>query len=475
MNPTNDATADDTTQNTDGFPGQFGRTHRFSLGVPRGFTVSPDGARVLFLRSTSGTDPVSRLWLYEDGAERLLADPLGAGRGDTAGDRVPPEELVRRERAGETSSGVVSYATDAQVRLAAFALDGGLRVVRTDGGPPRRIRTAGPVVDPRPSPDGTLIAYVSGGALRVVTAEGTDDRVLAAPDGDRVTYGLSDHVSAESIHRSRGYWWSPGSDALLVARVDTSMVRRRYISDPAHPERPPREMAYPAAGTANAGVSLHLVRVSGERLAVRLPREAETGHPEGVWTDPSFEYVVSAAWDGYGPLVSVQTRDQRSVYVLAVDPGTGGTRVLSRAHDRAWVALRPGTPLRLPSGALVVPARPGGDSRGWRSTVWRRLWGWRSARWSEPTATGCSSPRARSRPRSMSGRTRRRHPVAAPPSPCASARHPVCTQPWSAAPPWCWTAEPLRDRRSLCCGTDRRWAGSRSSPRLRSSYRGPRH
>ncbi|MFE6497527.1 prolyl oligopeptidase family serine peptidase [Streptomyces sp. NPDC057748] len=364
MIPTSDATTDDTTDNTRRFPEQFGRTHRFSLGVPRGFTVSPDGARVLFVRSTSGTDRVSRLWLYEDGEERLLADPLAAGHGDPAGGRVPPEELARRERAGETSSGVVSYATDAQVRLAAFALDGELWVVRTDGGAPRRIRTAGPVVDPRPSPDGTLIAYVSGGALRTVTARGTDDRVLAAPDGDRVTYGLSDHVSAESIGRSRGFWWSPRGDALLVARVDTSMVGRRYISDPARPERPAREMAYPAAGTANAEVSLHLMRVSGERLAVRLPREADADHPEGVWTDRSFEYVVSAAWDGHGPLVSVQTRDQRSVYVLAVDPGTGGTSVLSRAHDRAWVALRRGTPSRLPCGALVVPARPGGDTQG---------------------------------------------------------------------------------------------------------------
>lgn len=364
MIPTSDATTDDTTDNTRRFPEQFGRTHRFSLGVPRGFTVSPDGARVLFVRSTSGTDRVSRLWLYEDGEERLLSDPLAAGHGGTAGGRVPPEELARRERARETSSGVVSYATDARVRLAAFALDGELWVVRTDGGAPRRIRTAGPVVDPRPSPDGTLIAYVSGGALRTVTARGTDDRVLAAPDGDRVTYGLSDHVSAESIGRSRGYWWSPRGDALLVARVDTSMVGRRYISDPARPERPAREMAYPAAGTANAEVSLHLMRVSGERLAVRLPREADADHPEGVWTDRSFEYVVSAAWDGHGPLVSVQTRDQRSVYVLAVDPGTGGTSVLSRAHDRAWVALRPGTPSRLPCGALVVPARPGGDTQG---------------------------------------------------------------------------------------------------------------
>ncbi|MFF3787017.1 prolyl oligopeptidase family serine peptidase [Streptomyces sp. NPDC001933] len=364
MIPTSDAETDAPTDDTQRFPEQFGRTHRFSLGVPRGFTVSPDGARVLFVRSASGTDRVSRLWLYEDGKERLLADPLGAGHGDPAGGRVPPEELARRERARETSSGVVSYATDAQVRLAAFALDGELWVVRTDGGAPRRIRTTGPVVDPRPSPDGTLIAYVSGGALRTVTAQGTDDRVLAAPDGDWVTYGLSDHVSAESIGRSRGYWWSPRGDALLVARVDTSMVARRYISDPARPERPAREMAYPAAGTANAEVSLHLVRVSGERLAVRLPREADADHPEGVWTDRSFEYVVSAAWDGHGPLVSVQTRDQRSVYVLAVDPGTGGTSVLSRAHDRAWVALRPGTPSRLPCGALVVPARPGGDTQG---------------------------------------------------------------------------------------------------------------
>ncbi|MER5363370.1 prolyl oligopeptidase family serine peptidase [Streptomyces sp. NPDC002785] len=365
MTPPFDSTADHAL-NTRRFPRQFARTRRFSLGVPRQFTVSPDGARVLFVRTTSGTDQVSRLWLYEDGEERMLADPLGPGHGDMTYGAVPPEELARRERARETSSGVVSYATDAQVRLAAFALSGELWVVRTDGGTPRRIVTAGPVVDPRPSPDGTLIAYVSGGALRMVTTQGTADRALAAPDGDQVTYGLSDHVSAESIGRSRGHWWSPRSDALLVTRVDTSMVQRRYISDPAHPERPPREMAYPAAGTANAEVSLHLVRVSGERLAVRLPAAADEDHPEGVWTDRSFEYVASAAWDGHGLLVSVQTRDQRSVHVLAVDPATGETRTLSRAHDRAWVALRPGTPLRLPSGALVVPAQPGGDTQGLR-------------------------------------------------------------------------------------------------------------
>ena len=66
---------------TDEFPRQFARTRRFSLGVPQQFSVSPDGERVLFLRSASGTDRRVQLWLFEDGRERLLADPDGSAAG----------------------------------------------------------------------------------------------------------------------------------------------------------------------------------------------------------------------------------------------------------------------------------------------------------------------------------------------------------------------------------------------------------
>lgn len=345
----------------DPFPAQFARTRRFSLGVPHRFTVSPDGTRVLFLRGTSGSDPVNRLWLYENGTERLLADPLAP---DLAESGPPQAAPARPARPGQTSSGVVAYATDASVSVAAFTLGGTLRLVPVRGGPPRPLPTAGPAVDPRPSPDGSLIAYVCGGALRTVRGDGTGDRALAEPEGEHITYGLSDHVSRESVGRSRGHWWSPSGDALLVARVDTSRVRRRYLTDPAHPERPPRALPYPAAGTPNAEVSLYVVRLSGERVRVRLPAAAGAGHPEGAWTDRAFKYVVAAGWDERGLLVTVQSRDQRSVYVLEVDPETGATTTVHRAHDPAWVALRPGTPLRLPTGELVVPARPGGDTQG---------------------------------------------------------------------------------------------------------------
>ncbi|MFG3510142.1 prolyl oligopeptidase family serine peptidase [Streptomyces sp. NPDC047821] len=340
--------------NAPGFPHQFARTRRFSLGVPGGFTVSPDGERVLFVRTASGSCAVGRLWLYEDGRERLLADPavLGGGREED----LPEAERVRRERARVTATGVTGYVTDRHARVAVFAVAGAVWAVRTGDGAPWRVPTAGPAVDPRPSPDGSLVAYVTGGALRVVrTADGAEDRLLAAPEGPEVAYGLSDHVSAESIGRPRGHWWSPEGDALLVARTDHARVGRWHLADPADPARAPRAVRYPAAGTANAEVSLHVLRLDGGRTPVRTPAGADpAAHPSGEWTDTRHEYVTAAGWDGAGPFVEVQTRDQRSAELLAIDPETGATRPLVRRADPAWVELTPGVPARTAAGTPVV-------------------------------------------------------------------------------------------------------------------------
>ncbi|MCF6525378.1 prolyl oligopeptidase family serine peptidase [Streptomyces sp. JJ36] len=336
------------------FPRQFGRTRRFSLGVPRQFTVSADGRRVLYLRTGGGADPAGRLWLLEDGTEHLLAGPPADGGGEAG---LPAAERVRRERARETGSGVVAYAADAQARTAAYALGGALWAVRTDGGAPFPVTAAGPVVDPRPSPCGRLVAYVTAGALHVTglrAAGGAGGRPadgrLAAPEGPEVTYGLSDHVSAESMGRLRGYWWAPDGGALLVARTDTSRVARRHLTDPADPAAPPRVLRYPAAGTANAEVTLHLLGLDGGRRPVRWDREA-------------FEYVPAAGWDAHGPFLAVQSRDQRLLRTLAVDPATGETRLLHEQRDPDWVELIPGTPCRTAGGALVVTADDPGTRR----------------------------------------------------------------------------------------------------------------
>ncbi|GAA1172827.1 prolyl oligopeptidase family serine peptidase [Streptomyces hebeiensis] len=337
---------------TTAFPRQFARTRRFSLGAPRRFTVSPDGDRVLFLRSASGSDPRALLWLYEHGTERLLA-------GGTAD-------------AEEKGAGIGGYAADRDVRLVAYTVDGALELVRTDGGAPWRVPTPGPVTDPRPSPDGDHVAYVTGGALRIVRADGSDDRPLAVPETPDVTYGLPDHVAVESIGRTRAFWWSPDGTALLVARVDTSKVRRWYLGDPSDPAAPPRTIRYPAAGTANAETSLHILRLTGGRTPVRLPRQASgtpagpgSPGPDAVWRDPAFDYVVAADWDAFGPLISLQTRDQRTVWVVGADPTTGEAGLLVRRTDPYWVAVPCGAPLRTATGTPVLPGVRGDDPTLW--------------------------------------------------------------------------------------------------------------
>ncbi|MEV6312697.1 prolyl oligopeptidase family serine peptidase [Streptomyces sp. NPDC051840] len=330
------------------FPRQHARTQRFTLGAPRAFTVSPDGTRVLFLRSASGTDRANRLMVLDTttGEERVAVDPGSLLGGST--EKLSPQERARRERTREGSAGVVGYAVDDAVELAAFALSGKAYVAELRAGTARALPVPGPVIDPRPSPDGRHIAYVSKGALRVVGADGEGDRAVAEPESDHVSYGLAEFLAAEEMSRYRGFWWSPESDRLMVARVDDSAVQRWWIADPAQPGNRPAEVGYPAAGTANAEVRLFVTDLDGTRTEV-------------VWDRGRFPYLARVHWSSNGaPLILVQARDQRSQLHLAVDTESGTTRTVHVDEDDVWLDLFAGVPAWAPDGRLVRIADEGG-------------------------------------------------------------------------------------------------------------------
>lgn len=333
------------------FPRQFARTLRFTLGAPRTVTVSPDGERIVFLRSRSGTDRSHVLWVRDlvggsKAEERAAADPaelLGGGA-----ERLSARERARRERSREGGAGIVGYATDAAVEHAVFALSGRLFTTDLRAGTSRALPVPGPVIDPRLSPDGRYVSYVSEGALRVVGVDGERDGALAEPESDTVTYGLAEFIAAEEMSRTRGHWWSPASDRLLVARVDDAPVARWWIADPAHPDREPARVAYPAAGTANAEVGLFVLGLQGERTEV-------------LWDRARYPYLARVHWSSAGsPLLLVQSRDQRDALYLAVDPDTGTTRMVHADGDPDWVELHPGVPVWTPRGQLVRIADEGG-------------------------------------------------------------------------------------------------------------------
>ncbi|MGH3300448.1 MAG: prolyl oligopeptidase family serine peptidase [Streptosporangiaceae bacterium] len=340
---------------TTSFPRQSARTKGFTLGAPRSFLISPDGQTVLFLRSPSGTDLVTCLWALDvaTGQERLIADPAALGAADAADD---PIEKARRERVREGASGIVSFATDRACSVATFLLGGAVYVADLSGGGPgvRALATSTPAADPRPDPSGRQVAYVSGGALRVHDLGTGEDRVLADPAGAAgISFGLAEFVAAEEMGRSRGYWWAPDGSAILVERVDETPVTVWHIADPADPASPARTVRYPAAGTTNATVSLHVATLDGTLTTVG-------------WDSQALEYLVAVSWERAGsgqPLLVVLSRDQKDMRVLAVDPASGATSVVRADTDQAWVDIVPGVPVTTADGRVVWTADLGGAKR----------------------------------------------------------------------------------------------------------------
>lgn len=327
------------------------------MGAPRSFTVTGDGTRVLFLRSASGTDRSNCLWLLdtENGEERLLVDPAQL----LPHDQVSPEEQARRERARERSTGITTYATDRDGRLAAFTLSSRLFVIDITSGATRELPARQPVADPRPDPSGRRIAYLSGGQLRLINVDGSEDRALAEPEDENISWGAAEFIAAEEMRRHRGYWWNPDGTAVLATRVDESPVQFWYLADPARPEVAPRAVRYPAAGTANAEVALAVLTVEGERIDVD-------------WDRGAFPYLVAAHWSAHGqPLITVQSRDQRTQLVLAVDPQNGRTTELHRDTDPHWLEIKTGWPAWIPNGELV---RIAAQDNAYRLFVGDRPW-----------------------------------------------------------------------------------------------------
>ncbi|ATY16291.1 S9 family peptidase [Amycolatopsis sp. AA4] len=326
---------------------QQARTQRFTLGAPKQFRVAPDGSRVLFLRSATGTDPRHSLWSFDlaTGEETKLIDAAELVSGD---EDLPPEERARRERARETGGGVVAFGVDDAFTVVTFTLSGKLYTLDLASGE-TRVLVDGSVIDPRPNPTGTHVAYVRERRLHMIELATGEDRVLVGEDDEHVTWGLAEFIAGEEMDRTRGYWWAPDGRSVLVERADRGPVPRWTIGDPANPQQPANVVAYPSAGSPNAEVSLAVLGLDGSRVDVE----------KGDW-----EYLVTVHWSAGGqPLLAVQPRDQKRLTVLALDPSDGSVAEVHTETDEHWVEIYQGVPAWTADGKLVVESAADGDHR----------------------------------------------------------------------------------------------------------------
>lgn len=147
---------------TDTFPRQYARTQRLTLGEPRNVVVSPDGKRVLFLRSSAGNDTVNSLWIChtERNTETCLAD-IRALLSNSKMENESAQERARRERAREGAAGIVSFSCDSEVLHVAFAVSGRLFVGDMHAVHEVVINkpAQGTMYDARISPNGKYVTY----------------------------------------------------------------------------------------------------------------------------------------------------------------------------------------------------------------------------------------------------------------------------------------------------------------------------
>ena len=333
---------------SDSFPRQYARTQRLSLGEPRTFTISPDGSRVIFIRSHSGSDAVNTLWVIDTatGIEHELLDPRTL---NTDRSELTAAELRQRERAREGASGITSYACNRDITRAVTVLGGSIVLIDLLSGDATMPSIESGVFDVRLSPDGSAISYLRGSSLCVASPTG-DERVIASESNNAVSWGNAEFIAAEEMGRFRGYWWSPDSQSIAACRVDVSAINVWHIADPAHPELPATEHRYPAAGTPNASVSLHIISVA---TAATTPVELS-----GTW-----EYLNSVSWNSAGLIAQTQTRDQKQIDIHSIDSATGKATIVFTDTDGAWVELVPGVPALQHDGTLVTCADRDGARR----------------------------------------------------------------------------------------------------------------
>ncbi|MEO8363723.1 MAG: alpha/beta fold hydrolase [Ilumatobacteraceae bacterium] len=343
---------------TDTFPRQFARTQRFTLGEPRNILVSVDGQRVIFLRSTHGSDLVNSLWVLDRATnlETCVADPRVLLSQHSPAE-LSIEERSRRERMREGAGGIVDFSCDALARLAVFTLAGRLFSADLRLGTAKEIsileaanssKLGRPIFDPRISPVGKHIAYVRDGTFFVCDLDGREIVIADDPHSD-ISWGMAEFVAAEEMGRQRGYWWSPDGMKIAACRVDVSKVAVAWISDPTQPTSAPRAHRYPFAGTANAQVEFHVIDLQGNSLPV-------------VWNGNEFPYLNAVDWGTAGLIVSIQSRDQRRVQIHEVDPATGSLTLRHEETDDIWVELVAGVP-RILEGDKILHCADRKNSR----------------------------------------------------------------------------------------------------------------
>ena len=295
--------------------------------APRALKLSPDGKLLTSLRPRADDRERFDLWAVDTstGDARMLVDSTKLGGGE-----LSEAEKMQRERAriGGTR-GIVGYdwAPDGNALL--VPVDGDLYIAALDGGVRRLTTTPQGELDATISPKGGFVSFVRDQNLHIIDLATGAERRLTRDGGGALSWGLAEFVAQEEMDRTKGAWWSPDDARIAIARVDESRVA--VVSRAAIGAEGTKvfDQRYPRAGAANAEVQLFVMRNDGSGLA-----RVDLGTDDDI-------YLARVDWapDGKTLYVQRQSRDQKTLDLLRVDPLTGASSVVLTERAKTWINL----------------------------------------------------------------------------------------------------------------------------------------
>lgn len=297
--------------------------------VAKGVSLSPDGELVAFLRSREDDVDVQDLWAAPTGAGEPFKLIDARALVPDAGE-LSEAEKARRERMRISARGVVEYSWDEQGRYILAPLEGDVFLAERAGGAVRRLtETEADEIDAKVSPEGNYVSWVRDQDLIVYDlASGRETPITTDGEG-LITWATAEFIAQEEMDRDTGYWWSPDERYIALQRTDESGVDVIPRLDITGGGATVVEQRYPRAGRPNAVVELYVHdRQTGRRTRVDLGRNTDI-------------YLARVNWsaDGRTLYVQRQSRDQKTLDLLSVDPATGASRVIVTQRSDAWTPL----------------------------------------------------------------------------------------------------------------------------------------
>ncbi|OBV39291.1 S9 family peptidase [Janthinobacterium psychrotolerans] len=294
----------------------------------RNLKVSPDGERVTFLRGRADNQFQLDLWEFKlkDKRTHRLVDSRALVPHET----ISPAEQARRERERTASlAGILNYSWSPDGKQLLVPLAGNLYLVDAANPEKARLVAKGNVLDPKISPKGRYLSFVREQNLFVIDLKTGQERQLTTDGKDTIHNGEAEFVAQEEMGQRTGYYWAPDDSAIAYKRYDEApvpVVRRFEIFAD---RTDVVEQRYPAAGDANVLVQLHIVSP-----ATGVQRQVDLGSNPDI-------YLVRADWsaDSKSLLYQRQSRDQKTLELIAVDAATLAQRTVLTETAKTWVSI----------------------------------------------------------------------------------------------------------------------------------------